>query len=154
MSAAHPNSAASFSTFAGMHTNEDWSSQQAKGRSRGDSSGGASAAAGSLEEEDEIVQELPIVLNQELAHTLYLMQSPLRPPHRPYDVELGSRVSLQVKPIQKKVEMSYRLPEAGVMYQQSEHTTHKHNEEPLHTMASHAHACAVVSCCVCAAVLL
>lgn len=128
MSAAHPNSAASFSTFAGMHTNEDWSSQQANGRSRGDSSssGGASGAAASLDDEDEIVQELPIVLNQELAHTLYLMQSPLRPPHRPYDVELGSRVSLQVKPIQKKVEMSYRLPEAGVMYQQSvgPHTPH------------------------------
>jgi hypothetical protein len=133
-------------------------------------------------EEDEIVQEIPIVLSQELAHTLYLMQSPLRyvpalrrgtnalcstallcaaqcfcarlaarlsaaahvmrvccsvtccsrcvsvrlvspllssPPHRPYDSELGARVSLQVKPIQKKVEMEYRLEEAGVMYQAS-----------------------------------
>ncbi len=94
-----------FSTFSGMHTNEDLSQ--------------SAAAVANGEEDDEIVQEIPIVLSQELAHTLYLMQSPLRPPHRPYDSELGARVSLQVKPIQKKVEMQYRLEEAGVMYQQS-----------------------------------
>lgn len=58
----------SFATFAGMHTNEDWSSEEAR----------AVAAAAPGGDEDEIVQELPIVLNQELAHTLYLMQSPLR----------------------------------------------------------------------------
>ena len=40
------------------------------------------------------------------------------PPHRPYDTELGERVSLKVKPIQKKVEMQYKIEEAGVMYQQ------------------------------------
>ena len=56
---------ASFSTFAGMHTNEDWSTKQARSHD-------------GTEEEDEIVQELPIVLSQELASTLYLMQSPLR----------------------------------------------------------------------------
>lgn len=56
---------ASFSTFAGMHTNEDWSTTQARSHD-------------GTEEEDEIVQELPIVLSQELASTLYLMQSPLR----------------------------------------------------------------------------
>ena len=51
--------------------------------------------------------------------------SPLRvfyisPPHRPYDVELGERVALKVKPIQKKVEMEFTLEDAGVNYQASD----------------------------------
>lgn len=60
------SAAASYATFAGMQTNEDLSSSA------------AAQAAKEAGEEDEIVQEIPIVISQELAHTLYLMQSPLR----------------------------------------------------------------------------
>jgi hypothetical protein len=66
LSAAAAATAASFATFDGMQTNEDLSSAQ------------AAQVAREAGEEDEIVQEIPIVLSQELAHTLYLMQSPLR----------------------------------------------------------------------------
>jgi hypothetical protein len=66
-----PPTAASLSTFAGMHTREDYSAAEAaeEDRRHADEIG---------DQEDEIVQELPIVLSQTLARTLYLMQSPLR----------------------------------------------------------------------------
>ena len=54
-----------------MQTREDWSTSEARQAER-------HQANQRGEEEDTIVQELPIVLSQQLAQTLYLMQSPLR----------------------------------------------------------------------------
>jgi hypothetical protein len=58
------SASASMSTFSGMMTNEDLSSE--------------TIAMMENDEDDCIIQELPIVLSQQLAQTLYLMQSPLR----------------------------------------------------------------------------
>jgi len=101
-----PSSSASalpgaYATFSGMWTRDHLSRAEAR----------------LAEEEDEIVQELPIILSQEMSHQSYVMQQPLRPAHRPYESELGERVSMRVKPIQKKVEMEFTLEDAGVRYQ-------------------------------------
>jgi hypothetical protein len=66
--------AASLSTFSGMHTDEDFNTTEAREDAQRQADEGG-------EEVDEIVQELPIVLSQTLAQTLYLMQSPLRSDH-------------------------------------------------------------------------
>jgi hypothetical protein len=63
--------AASLATFGGMQTEEDFTAEEARQFERDE-------AEENGEEVDEIVQELPIVLSQQLAQTLYLMQSPLR----------------------------------------------------------------------------
>lgn len=59
-----------------MQTNDDWTSREASEHERRE-------AEENGEEVDEIVQELPIVLSQTLAQTLYLMQSPLRSEAQP-----------------------------------------------------------------------
>ncbi len=42
------------------------------------------------DETDEIVQEIPVFLNQNLDAQLYLLQYPLRPFSRPYEKDMGS----------------------------------------------------------------
>lgn len=59
-------------------------------------------------DDDELVAELPVYLNQDLAKQLYLLQYPLRSAQRPYSKDLGELTSVRVKPHQKKVSLSRR----------------------------------------------
>jgi DNA-directed RNA polymerase III subunit RPC5 len=59
-------------------------------------------------DDDEIVAELPVFLNQDLAKQLYLLQYPLRPAQRPYSKDLGELTHVRVKPHQKKVIFSLK----------------------------------------------
>jgi len=38
-----------------------------------------------VDADDEIVGEVEVILSQDLANSLYVVQYPLRPPWRPYD---------------------------------------------------------------------
>jgi len=62
-----------------------------------------------MDEDDEVVQEIPVFLSQDLVNNLYLLQYPLRPADRPYDKDLGSLDNVRVKPKQKLVELEYSL---------------------------------------------
>jgi DNA-directed RNA polymerase-3 subunit RPC5 len=60
-----------------------------------------------MEEDDPVVKELDVFLAQELAPSLHLLQYPLRPPWRPYDV--SKMAAAKIKPNQRKLQMEYKV---------------------------------------------
>jgi hypothetical protein len=75
----------------------------------GDNGHGNSSGGMMDDGDDEIIQELPVYLSQELINQLYILQYPLRPATRPYASDMGSLDRVQVKPNQRLVEMTYKL---------------------------------------------
>lgn len=61
-----------------------------------------------MAENDPIVQRLDVCITQKLEDDglLYLLQSPLRPPNRPYDVEYSEDVRFKVGLLKSEVQHS------------------------------------------------
>ena len=70
-----------------------------------------------MDDDDEVVGEMPVFLSQDLASNLYLLQYPLRPSNRPY-TDVGKLSSVKVKPMQKKLEVEYDLDTNSSNYDQ------------------------------------
>ena len=59
--------------------------------------------------EDEIIAEVPLLLNRDLAGQLYVAQYPLRSATRPYTHETVGDPSIRVKPTQRSLEIEHSL---------------------------------------------
>ena len=60
-----------------------------------------------MEEDDEIVGEFDVFIGQQMPNQLYLLQYPLRPSWRPYDLEQLKGV--RMKKALHKMEMDFRV---------------------------------------------
>eukprot|EP00667_Euglena_gracilis_P007335 EG_transcript_7408 len=67
-----------------------------------------------MEEDDEVVGEFDVFIGQQMPNQLYLLQFPLRPSWRPYDVEQLKAVRMK-KGLQK-VEMDFQVNTKGENY--------------------------------------
>jgi hypothetical protein len=64
------------------------------------------------DDNDPVVQEIPVILCQDLSSQLCLVQYPLRPPWRPYDPK--SLQEIRFKPTRQILEMDYTIPDFDV----------------------------------------
>lgn len=98
------------------------------------------------DEEDEIVAEVDVVLSQELAEQLYVMQYPLRPLWRGYDNSMLE--SVRFKSGQQILEMEYRVKEDEQKREQqttiSSATTGIEYEDPTKHMTTYTVRSSVV----------
>lgn len=61
-----------------------------------------------MNDDDEVVSEIPVYLTHNL-NSLYLLQSPLRPYSRSYATDYGAPQMVQIKPIQRRIDMIYNM---------------------------------------------
>uniref|UniRef100_A0A7S4G0G6 DNA-directed RNA polymerase III subunit RPC5 n=1 Tax=Eutreptiella gymnastica TaxID=73025 RepID=A0A7S4G0G6_9EUGL len=67
-----------------------------------------------MDEDDEIVGEFDVFISQQMPNQLYLLQYPLRPSWRPYDLEQLKTIRMK-KPLHK-MEMDFRINTKGENY--------------------------------------
>lgn len=98
------------------------------------------------DEEDEIVAEIDVILSQDLADQLYVLQYPLRPAWRGYDSTMLEAVRFKANT--QILEMEYRLKEEEQQRTQqtkiSSATTGVEYEDPTKSMKTHLVRSAVV----------
>ena len=61
------------------------------------------------EDDDPVVKEMPVFLSQDLSNNLCMLHFPLRPACRPYEDDLGEVSHIKVKPMQKRIELQYKI---------------------------------------------